>query len=75
MSVVWKLQLGPDGTRYEVMQREDKTVTVTPWPFEKKQFTVNVEASNLNQIKFDSSKELTGSFASGTYTGFRMDFY
>ncbi|HEY9809063.1 MAG TPA: DUF3891 family protein [Halomicronema sp.] len=49
----------PDGTRYEVMQREDKTVTVTPWPFEKKQFTVNVEASNLNQIKFDSSKELT----------------
>lgn len=49
----------PDGTRYEVMQRQDQTVTVTPWPFEKKEFTVNVEASNLHQLKFDNTQELT----------------
>ncbi len=49
----------PDGIRYEVMQRQDQTVTVTPWPFENTEFTVNVEASNLHQLKFESSNELT----------------
>ena len=50
---------GPDGKRYDVIQLEDGTVKVTPWPFEAKEFTVNVEASYLDQLQFDSSAALT----------------
>ncbi|MBD2292034.1 DUF3891 family protein [Anabaena sphaerica FACHB-251] len=50
---------GPDGQRYDIMQRRDHLVTVQPWPFEDQQFTVNVEACNLSQVKFDHSQELS----------------
>ena len=50
---------GPDGKRYDVIQLEDGTVKVTPWPFEAKEFSVNVEASYLDQLQFDSSAALT----------------
>ena len=56
-----EISKGPDGQRYDVMQREDGTVTVLPWPFEDKKFTVKIEACYLNQIKFDSNDELTKS--------------
>jgi len=50
---------GPDGKRYDVIQLKDGTVKVTPWPFEAKEFTVNVEASYLDQLQFESSAALT----------------
>lgn len=43
--------------RYDVRQI-DGSVNVTPWPFEKDEFTVNVEACELNQLKFESNTEL-----------------
>ncbi|MBF2009557.1 MAG: DUF3891 family protein [Chlorogloeopsis fritschii C42_A2020_084] len=49
----------PDGNRYDVIQNGDGNVTVKPWPFLEEQFTVNVEASYLEQLKFDSSAELS----------------
>lgn len=57
------LEIGKDadGQRYDVIQREDSTVTVTPWPFERDRFTLNVEACCLNQLKFDSSEQLSES--------------
>ncbi|MBW4501898.1 MAG: DUF3891 family protein [Scytonema hyalinum WJT4-NPBG1] len=48
----------PDGTRYDVIESGDG-VTVKPWPFLEKKFTVNVEATYLEQLKFDSNEELT----------------
>lgn len=54
-----EISVGPDGKRYDVMQRSDGFVTVQPWPFEEEKFTVNVEACCLSQIKFDSNEELT----------------
>lgn len=54
-----EISTGPDGKRYDVIQLEDGTVKVTPWPFEAKEFTVNVEASYLDQLQFKSSAELT----------------
>jgi hypothetical protein len=48
----------PDGTRYDVIEFGDG-VTVKPWPFLEKKFTVNVEATYLEQLKFDSNEELT----------------
>lgn len=54
-----EISIGPDGKRYDVIQLKDGTVKVTPWPFEAKEFTVNVEASYLDQLQFDSSAALT----------------
>ena len=48
-----------DGQRYDVIERSDGSVTVMPWPFQEDQFTVNVEACYLEQLKFDSNDELT----------------
>ncbi|MBE9017030.1 DUF3891 family protein [Chroococcidiopsidales cyanobacterium LEGE 13417] len=50
---------GPDGDRYDIIQLQDGKVTVTPWCFEDKEFTVNVEASYLSQLQFGSNAELT----------------
>ena len=50
--------LGPGGVRYDVVQLEEGKVTVLPWPFEEKEFTVNVEACCLNQLKFESNEKL-----------------
>lgn len=47
-----------NNTRYDVMQRSDRTVTVQPWAFEE-QFTVRVEACYLDQVQFSSNDELT----------------
>ena len=50
---------GPDGDRYDIKQESDGSIRVIPWPFEEKQFTVNVEACYLNQVKFENNAELT----------------
>jgi hypothetical protein len=54
-----EISKGPDGKRYDVTQLQDERVNVTPWPFEESEFTVNVEASCLNQLQFESSAALT----------------
>ncbi len=54
-----EISKGPDGKRYDIMQRSDNLVTVEPWPFEDDKFTVNVEACDLHQAKFKNNAELT----------------
>jgi hypothetical protein len=54
-----EITTGPDGNSYDVIQGRDGNVTVKPWPFLEEKFTVNVEASYLNQLKFDTNAELT----------------
>lgn len=46
-------------TRYDVIQRSDRSVTVQPWIFQESEFTVNVEACYLDQMQFSSNDELT----------------
>ncbi|MFB2837422.1 DUF3891 family protein [Floridanema evergladense] len=55
------LEIGKDaeGQRYDVIQKQDQTVYVKPWPFEEEKFTVNVEATYLNQVVFDNNNALT----------------
>ncbi|WP_375504978.1 DUF3891 family protein [uncultured Nostoc sp.] len=53
-----EISKGPEGQRYDIMQRSDNLVVVKPWPFQDEKFTVNVEACDLSQIKFESSTEL-----------------
>ncbi|MFW9261777.1 DUF3891 family protein [Nostoc sp. CALU 546] len=54
-----EISKGPEGQRYDIMQRSDNLVVVKPWPFQDNEFTVNVEACELSQVKFESSNELT----------------
>ncbi|WP_414563611.1 MULTISPECIES: DUF3891 family protein [unclassified Anabaena] len=54
-----EISQGPDNQRYDIMQRRDGLITVQPWPFEDQEFTVNVEACDVSQVKFDSNDELT----------------
>jgi hypothetical protein len=54
-----EISAGPDGRRYDVA-RPDPTgpVTVMPWPFTAKEFTVSVEASTLTQLQFENDAAL-----------------
>ncbi|WP_392535196.1 DUF3891 family protein [Nostoc sp. C117] len=54
-----EISKGPDDRRYDIMQRSDRLVVVKLWPFQDEQFTVNVEACDLSQVKFESNAELT----------------
>ncbi|MBD2533292.1 DUF3891 family protein [Nostoc flagelliforme FACHB-838] len=54
-----EISKGPEGQRYDIMQRSDNLVLVKPWPFQDDKFTVNVEACDLSQVKFESNSELT----------------
>jgi hypothetical protein len=54
-----EISKGPEGQRYDIMQRSDNLVVVEPWPFQDDKFTVNVEACDLSQVKFESNAELT----------------
>jgi hypothetical protein len=49
---------GIDGQRYDMRELPDGKLTVEPWPFEEEQFTVNVEAIHLSQLKYDSNEAL-----------------
>jgi Protein of unknown function (DUF3891) len=49
---------GIDGQRYDVHEMSDGHLTVEPWPFEDQIFTVNVEASILSELKYESSEHL-----------------
>ncbi len=49
---------GIDGQRYDIRELEDGRVTVEPWPFGEKEFTVNVEACYLTELKYDNNETL-----------------
>ncbi len=49
---------GIDGQRYDIRQLENGHLTVEPWPFEDKEFTVNVESSHLSDLQFADNAAL-----------------
>lgn len=54
-----EISLGPDGKHYFISQRQaDQTLSVDPWPFEAKQFTVHVEVYAVKQLHFKNDNEL-----------------
>ncbi len=54
-----EIAVGPDDKCYSVTQRGDKTLSVTPWPFNTEKFSLSVEACDLHQVQFQSNDELT----------------
>ena len=55
---------GPDGERYDVMQRGDGTVTVTPWAFDQNRFHVSVEVVCIEQATFKDDDALRAALKS-----------
>lgn len=49
---------GIDGQRYDIRELSDGCLTVEPWTFEEDEFTVNVEASCLTELKFADNDAL-----------------
>ncbi|WP_404787801.1 DUF3891 family protein [Altericista sp. CCNU0014] len=56
-----EISKGHDDKRYDVVRFANDLITVTPWCFEDDRFTVNVEASILNEVKFADNASLTES--------------
>lgn len=59
-----EIATGPDGTCYDVVQREDGTVVVRPWPYERERFHVAIDVHHLEQVTFASEEELAAALAS-----------
>jgi Protein of unknown function (DUF3891) len=53
-----EIATGPTGDRHDILQRSDDTLTVKPWPFADKEFTVCIDACYLTQMKFETDCEL-----------------
>ena len=59
-----EISLGPDGKRYDAVQQEDGSVTVQPWPFKQASFSVDAEASYLDQPTFKDNDALIAALRS-----------
>lgn len=49
---------GIDGQRYDLRELKNGRLTVEPWPFEDDEFTVNVEAICLSELKYHNNESL-----------------
>ncbi len=56
-----EISKGPTGERHNILQRADQTLSIEPWPFKDKLFTVRVDACYPTQIKFESNQKLVES--------------
>lgn len=52
------ISTGPDGTMYQVWQRQDGSLCVEPWPYECDSFDVQVDYRVVKQLQFKKSEEL-----------------
>ena len=71
-----EISTGPDGQRHEVAQPTagGGPLTVTPWPFAAKEFSVSVEACQLRQLQFKDDEELSRALREAPIVTLRWDF-
>ncbi|UOQ72967.1 DUF3891 family protein [Hymenobacter cellulosilyticus] len=70
-----EISTGPDGQRHEVAQpATGGPVTITPWPFAAKEFSVSVEACQLSQLQFKDDEELSEAIRQAPIVTLRWDF-
>jgi Protein of unknown function (DUF3891) len=53
-----EISKGPDGRRYSVKECSNGKLTVIPWCFKDDEFVVNVEVSDLSEVKFEDNPTL-----------------
>ncbi|UOG75171.1 DUF3891 family protein [Hymenobacter tibetensis] len=70
-----EIYTGADGKRYDVLRpTEEGPITVQPWPFHSKQFTVSVEANLLSQLQFKDDAELAAALRAAPITTLIWEF-
>lgn len=52
-----EISQGPDNIKYQLYSLGQNILTVSPWPFQSKSFTVHHESRLINKVKFSSSAE------------------
>ena len=57
-----EISTGPDKKTYHLVQANDKTITIEPWPFEAKSFDVSFEYRIIKQLQFASSADFRKAF-------------
>jgi len=57
-----EISTGPDKKMYHLLQTNDNTITIEPWPFEAKMFDINFEYRIIKQLQFASSAEFRKAF-------------
>lgn len=57
-----EISTGPDKKVYRLVQVEESTLSVLPWPFESDSFTVNHEVRLIPKIQFSTSEEFRAAF-------------
>lgn len=55
---------GPDEIKYMLFQPDKKSLSITPWPFEERQFAVSVESRMLTAPSFADSAAFRKAFIS-----------
>ncbi|AMR31961.1 hypothetical protein A0256_11270 [Mucilaginibacter sp. PAMC 26640] len=48
---------GPDQLQYQLMQKENGSLTIKPWPFEEDNFRLNLETRVLGTLQFKSGAQ------------------
>lgn len=57
-----EISTGPDKKVYHLLQTGDEAISIDPWPFEEKSFTVSFEYRIIKQLQFTSSKNFRKAF-------------
>lgn len=57
-----EISTGPDHKTYQLFQLSDQTLTIDPWPFEPKAFSVQFETRTINQLKFENPDTFRNAF-------------
>lgn len=57
-----EISKGPDKKIYQLLQTSDRSISLTPWPFEMRKFTVRFEWRLVRKIQFNSSAEFRKEF-------------
>lgn len=57
-----EISTGPDKKGHNLIQLDEETLSVRPWPFEEKSFSIRYEYRSLKKIQFHSSAEFRAAF-------------
>lgn len=69
-----EISTGPDGRRYDLLQRADETLVIEPWPFRKTSLSVSVDACYLSELSFKNQAALTKALKDGSVAELRWTF-
>lgn len=57
-----EISAGPDKKMYHLMQTGEGTVSIEPWPFQDKSFSISFEYRIIKQLQFESSADFREAF-------------